>query len=166
MVGAGVGDDAVPDDGGVVDIARARPVCRYVYEELLCIPCKEGREVGFQREADDGILFLLRGVVVGSALDTVEFRKTNGLDSLMYSEIAAVYLPWLASHIHLNIVRLYDTAGGARRAEICGGDECAQDKGDCGEEAEDILQTGEGAVHAGQLSGAPAERSDGIDIVD
>lgn len=41
MVGTGVGDDAIPDDGGVVGAARARPVRRYINEELLCIPSEE-----------------------------------------------------------------------------------------------------------------------------
>lgn len=75
MVGAGVGDDAVPDDGGVVGVAGAGPVCGYVYKKLLRVPCEEGGEVGLEREADDGILFLFRRVVMGSALDTVDLER-------------------------------------------------------------------------------------------
>lgn len=67
--------------------------------------------------------------------------------------------------IHLDVVGFYDAAGGASGAEICGRDECAQDEGDCGEEAKDILQSSEGAVHVGQLLLAPAELNNGMDFV-
>lgn len=53
--------------------------------------------------------------------------------------------------IHLDIVSFYDAAGRASGAEICGSDECAKDEGDGGEEAKDILESGEGAVHAEQF---------------
>lgn len=89
MVGAGVGDDAVPDDGGVVGIAGASPFGCYVYKKLLRVPCEEGREVCLQREADDGILFLFRRVVVGSALDTVDFGKMNELNGPMYNRYSS-----------------------------------------------------------------------------
>lgn len=54
--------------------------------------------------------------------------------------------------IHLDVVGFYDAAGRASGAEICGRDECAQDEGDGGEEAKDILESGEGAVHAGRFA--------------
>lgn len=75
MVGAGVGDDAVPDDGGVVGVAGPAPVGGDVDEELLCVPCEERGEVCLEGEADDGVFFLFGGVVVGSALDTMERNR-------------------------------------------------------------------------------------------
>ena len=158
MVGAGVGDDAVPDDGGVVGIVGPGPVCGDVYEELLGVPCEERGEVCFEGEADDGVFFLLGGVVVGSTFDAVFglARKLSVLEVSCDSEAG-----WPVEDVHLDVVSLYDAAGGARSAEICGGDECAEDEGDCCEEAKDILEAGEGAVHGGQRSRSLAERSDG-----
>jgi hypothetical protein len=81
VIGTGVGDDGIPDDGGVVGIVGARPVRCYVYEELLCVPCEERGEICFQREANDGVLFLLRRVVVGTAFYTIDCAKANWLES-------------------------------------------------------------------------------------
>ena len=69
VVGARARDDAVPDDGAVGRVvvgAAARPLGRHVDEELLCVPGEEGGQVCVQRELDDGVFLLLRGVVVRS----------------------------------------------------------------------------------------------------
>lgn len=71
MVGAGVGDDAVPDDGRVCGFVGAGPVGGDVDEEVLCVPGEEAGEVGLEGEADHGVLFLFRAVVMGTALDSV-----------------------------------------------------------------------------------------------
>jgi hypothetical protein len=71
VVGARVGDDGVPDDSLVGGIARAGPLGGDVDEELLSVPCEEGRKVGFEGELDDGILLLLGAVVMRPTLDAV-----------------------------------------------------------------------------------------------
>lgn len=71
VVGTRVGDDGVPDDSLVGGIAGAWPLGSDVDEELLSVPCEEGREVGFEGELDDGVLLLLGAVVVRTTLDTV-----------------------------------------------------------------------------------------------
>ena len=77
MVGAGRGDDAVPDDGLVgrvlvcFGVIGRWPLGGHVDEDLLGVPCEERGEVGVEREVDDGIFFLFAGVVVRSASDAV-----------------------------------------------------------------------------------------------
>lgn len=73
MVGAGVGNDAVPDDGRVCAVvaSAARPVGSDVDKEVLGVPGEEAGEVGFEREANDGVFFLFGAVVVRAAFDSV-----------------------------------------------------------------------------------------------
>lgn len=71
VVGARVGDDGVPDDSLVGGIARAWPLGGDVDEELLGVPCEEGRKVGFEGELDDGVLLLLGAIVMRTTLDAV-----------------------------------------------------------------------------------------------
>lgn len=68
------GDDGVPDDGavGLVLGPRGLPLGGHVDEELLRVPGEERREVGVERELDDGVLLLLGRVVVRAALDSVK----------------------------------------------------------------------------------------------
>ena len=73
VVGAGVGDDGVPDDGlvgGIDPSFRGGPLGRHVDKDLLGVPCEQRRQVGVEGELDDGVLLLLRAVVVGAALDS------------------------------------------------------------------------------------------------
>ena len=73
MVRAGTGDDGVPDDGLVGRVGRARavgPLGRHVDEDLLRVPGEERAEVGVEAELNDGVLFLLGGVVVRAAADS------------------------------------------------------------------------------------------------
>lgn len=74
MVGARVGDDAVPDDSLIGVVARRGPFRRDVDEKLLRVPGEKRGEVGVEREPDDGVLLLLGAVVVGTALDSEAFR--------------------------------------------------------------------------------------------
>ncbi len=77
VVGAGVGDDAVPDDGLVRGVGRrpvragggGGPLGRHVDKHLLRVPREEAREVGVEAELDDGVLLLLAAVVVRTAAD-------------------------------------------------------------------------------------------------
>lgn len=71
MVGAGVADDAVPDDGRVCGVVGAGPVGGNVDEEVLCVPGEEAGQVCLEGEANHGIFFLFRAVVMRTALDTV-----------------------------------------------------------------------------------------------
>ena len=75
MVGARVGDDAVPDDGlvGGVDLVGIGPLGSHVYEEGLGVPGEEGGEVRLHGELDNGVLLLLRGIVVRATLDAVQW---------------------------------------------------------------------------------------------
>ena len=72
VVGAGVGDDAVPDDSdvGVVGVIGIGPLGGHVDKDLLGVPCEERGEVCLERESDDSILFLLSAVVMRPSLDT------------------------------------------------------------------------------------------------
>lgn len=74
VVGARVRDDGVPDHGLVHDavVDLGGPFGGDVHEELLRVPGEEGGQVGVEGELDDGVLFLLGGVVVGTALDSVD----------------------------------------------------------------------------------------------
>lgn len=73
VVGARARDDAVPDDGlvGLVRAGGGGPLGRDVDEELLGVPREQRRKVRVERELDDGVLLLLRAVVVRPALDSV-----------------------------------------------------------------------------------------------
>lgn len=75
MVGAGRGDDAVPDDGFVgricLGVVEHWPLSRYVNKDLLGVPREERGEVGVEREVDDGVFFLFAGVVVRSTSDAL-----------------------------------------------------------------------------------------------
>ena len=74
VVGRGRRDDGVPDDGLVgrrVGVGGGRPFGGDVDEDLLGIPGEEGGEVRVERELDDGVFFVLGGVVVGAAADAV-----------------------------------------------------------------------------------------------
>lgn len=73
VVGAGVGNDAVPDDGRVCAVvaSAARPVGSDVDKEVLGVPGEEAGEVGFEREANDGVFFLFGAVVVRATFDSV-----------------------------------------------------------------------------------------------
>lgn len=77
VVGARARDDGVPDDGLVGLVGRSAgdggggPLGGDVDEELLGVPGEERREVGVQRELDDGVLLLLRAVVVRPAFHSV-----------------------------------------------------------------------------------------------
>lgn len=71
VVGARVGDDGIPDDGRVGHIVGSRPFGSNIDEDLLRVPVEEAREVGVEGEADDGVLFLLGGVVVRAALNAI-----------------------------------------------------------------------------------------------
>lgn len=71
MVGAGIADNAVPDDGRVGGVVGAGPVGGNVDKEVLCVPGEEAREVCLEREANHGIFFLFRAVVMRTAFDTV-----------------------------------------------------------------------------------------------
>lgn len=51
--------------------------------------------------------------------------------------------------LHLDIGGYYGAAGVSGAGEVGGGDEGGDGKGDGGEEAEDVLYSGEGVVHAG-----------------
>jgi hypothetical protein len=70
MVGAGVGNDGVPDDSLIGVVVGAGPFGGHVDEELLGVPCEERRKVGIEGELDDGILLLLGAIVMRAALDT------------------------------------------------------------------------------------------------
>lgn len=70
MVGAGVGNDAIPDDGRVGVVLLAGPVGSDVYKHLLGVPCEEARKVGFEGESQNRVFLLLGGVVMRAALDT------------------------------------------------------------------------------------------------
>jgi hypothetical protein len=54
------------------------------------------------------------------------------------------------ANIHLNIVGREHTAGVANGEEVGGCDKAAEGEGDGGEEAEGVLDTVEGVVHAGR----------------
>lgn len=101
MVGAGRGDDAIPDDGLIgrvcCRVVGRWPLSRYVDEDLLGVPCEERGEVGIEREVDDGVFFLFAGVVVRSASNAV-----------------VVWQVWLASDIYLGIymAALHDSRHG------------------------------------------------------
>lgn len=91
MVGARARDDGVPDDGlvglvrAVGDARRGRgPLGRDVDEELLGVPGEQRREVGVERELDDGILFLFGTVVVRPALYSVRRTAVSELSATMY----------------------------------------------------------------------------------
>lgn len=159
MVGARVRDDGVPDDGrvGRVGARGGGPVGRDVDEDLLRVPREEGGEVGLEGELYDGILFLLGGVVVRAALDTIQVRMQRlalggGRGAAKSAEDRG-----LEERLHLDIVGADDAAGRARGEEVGGGDEGAEDARDGGEEAEDVLEAGEGGVHAGRRADALAE---------
>jgi hypothetical protein len=70
MVGAGVGDNFIPDDSLIGRIVGARPLGSDIDKNLLGIPCKEAPQVSIEVESNDGVFLLLRAVVVRSALHT------------------------------------------------------------------------------------------------
>lgn len=117
MVGAGVGDDGVPNDGRIGCIVRAGPVGGDEDKEVLGVPSEEAGEVGIEGEAEDGVLFFLVAVVVRTALDDLD---VVGAD--------------VGSRV-------------ARGKEVGSGDEGAKDAGDCCEEAKDVLDAVERVVH-------------------
>lgn len=82
MVGARARDDAVPDDG-LVRLVRGGggPLGRDVDEELLGVPREQRREIGVERELDDGVFLLLGAIVVRPALDSVLRGTTNLVSS-------------------------------------------------------------------------------------
>lgn len=71
VVGAGGRDDGVPDHGRVGLVRGGGPVGGHVDEDLLGVPGEEGREVGVERELDDGVFFFLGAVVVRPAFYAV-----------------------------------------------------------------------------------------------
>lgn len=71
VVGGGAGDDVVPDNGGVGGVLGGRPLGGDIDEDVLGVPGEERREIGLERELDNGVLLLLGAVVVGAALDSV-----------------------------------------------------------------------------------------------
>lgn len=143
VVGRRAGDDAIPDDGlvggitvvvavvGLVSSSRRLvlflllgPLGRDVDKDLLGVPREQARQVGVETELDDGVLFFFCRVVVRAALDDLHVGRLEG------------------GH-----------AGSARRREVGGGDQGGDDEGDGREEAEDVLEADDGAVHCGGGTG-------------
>ena len=85
MVSAGRSNYAVPDnglvgggvtgDGGAIGCGR-RPFGRNVDEELLGVPCEQGRQIGVKGELYDGVFFLLAAVVVRTSADSVQREES------------------------------------------------------------------------------------------
>lgn len=120
MVCAGARDDGVPDDRLIRGIGVRGPLSRDIDEQLFRVPCEERGQVRFEREFDDGVLFLLRAVVVRPAADDLDVL---GCDD-------AARRPW--------------------SEEIGSRNESSQDEGDSREESEHGLDSCEGAMHGGR----------------
>lgn len=137
MVGAGRGDDAVPDHGLVgrvrLCMVGRRPLGGHIDKNLLGVPGKERGEVGVEREVDDGVFFLFAAVVVRSASDAVQEGSwlTRCLGALAGQK---------GSRLHLDTGCL---KGSHNRRPFCdevgGGDKGRDYKGDCCEETKHIL---------------------------
>ena len=87
VVCAGVRDDGVPDDGLVGVIVGRGPLGGDVDEELLGVPCEQGREICVEGELDDGVFFLLGGVVMWAALDSVRERVLSITTSVVVNAL-------------------------------------------------------------------------------
>lgn len=112
MVRRGAGNDAVPDDGLVGCVrtgSRRWPLGGHVHKHLFGVPGKQARQVGVEAELDDGVLFLLGGVVVRSSLDDL---YVGGLE---------------------------ETRGFAGGQKVGRGDQRGDDEGDGGKKPEGIL---------------------------
>lgn len=78
VIGAGARDDGIPNDRGISDIFAGRPLGGDVYEDLLCIPGEEARQIGVEGEPDNGVLLLLGAVVMRPPPHTAQRRRQGG----------------------------------------------------------------------------------------
>lgn len=81
VVGAGVGDDGIPNDS-LVRLVRVGgwPLSCDIDKKLFRIPSEERREIRLHGELDNGVFLFLGAVVVGTTLDSVpttcQLRRT------------------------------------------------------------------------------------------
>ena len=70
MVRTWTRDNGIPDNRLIRGI-RGRPGSGHVDKDLFRVPCEQGGEISGEGKADVCVFFFFRGVVVGTASDSV-----------------------------------------------------------------------------------------------